>query len=64
MRVCAPVEVSFLWPPILCDPDDEMVLEVAVNGRADRLLIFNQRDLAGAERLGVSVERPGPARRS
>lgn len=30
--VCAPVEVSFLWRPILRDPDDEMVLEVAVNG--------------------------------
>jgi hypothetical protein len=25
-----------------------MVLEVAVNGRADRLLAFNQRDFAGA----------------
>lgn len=62
--VCRPVEVSFLWRPMLRDPDDEMVLEVAVNGRADRLLTFNERDFAGAERLGVRVERPGPAWRS
>jgi predicted nucleic acid-binding protein len=44
---------------MLRDPDDEMVLEVAVNGRADRLLTFNERDFAG-ERLGVRIERPGP----
>ncbi len=62
--VCTPVEISFLWRPMLRDPDDEMVLEVAVNGRADRLLTFNERHFAGAERLGVRIERPGPAWRS
>lgn len=54
------VEVSFLCRPTLRDPDDEMVLEAAVNGRADRLLTFNLRDFAGSERLGVRVARPGP----
>ena len=62
--VCTPVEISFLWRPLLRDADDEMVLEVAVNGQADRLLTFNDRDFAGAARLGVTVERPGPAWRS
>jgi putative PIN family toxin of toxin-antitoxin system len=64
LAVCRPVEISFLWRPILRDADDEMVLEVAVNGRADRLLTFNERDFAGSGRLGVTVERPGPAWRS
>src|SRR6266481_6069840 len=64
LAVCRPVEISFLWRPILRDANDEMVLEVAVNGRADRLLTFNERDFAGAGRLGVTVERPGPAWRS
>lgn len=59
--VCVPVEIPFLWRPALRDPDDEMVLEVAANGRADWLLTFNERDFAGAERLGVRVQRPGPA---
>ena len=62
--VCVPVEISFLWRPMLRDADDEMVLEVAANGRADRLLTFNDLHFAGAERLGVIVERPGPAWRS
>src|SRR5438128_688643 len=36
--LCRPVEISFLWRPMLRNADDEMVLEVAVNSRADRLL--------------------------
>ena len=55
---------SFLWRPMLPDPDDETVLEAALHGRADRLLTFNVRDFAGSERLGVDVERPGPAWRA
>src|ERR1700720_770011 len=30
--VCSPIEISFLWRPMLRDADDEMVLEVAANG--------------------------------
>lgn len=56
-----PVEISFLWRPTLRDPDDEMVLEAAMHGRADRLLTFNLRDFVAGKRLGVSIERPGPA---
>lgn len=62
--VCTPVEVSFLWRPMLRDPDDEMLLEAAVNGGADRLLTFNLRDFANARQLGIEIERPGPAWRA
>lgn len=55
------LDISFLWRPVLQDPDDEMVLEAAVQGRVDRLLTFNLRHFRGAERFGVMVERPGPA---
>lgn len=57
-------EIAFLWRPILRDPDDEMVLEAAMHGRADRLLTFNLRDFAGGKRLGMRIERPGPAWRT
>jgi hypothetical protein len=57
--VCRPVEISFLWRPMLRDADDEMVLEAAVNGRADRLLTFNERDQP-ARRNGRAT-RPGLA---
>jgi len=57
---CEAVEVSFQWRPQLSDADDEMVLEAAVNGRADALLTHNVRDFAkGAARFGLRVLRPG-----
>ena len=33
-----PVETHLSWRPQLPDPDDEMVLEAAINGRADALV--------------------------
>ena len=57
---CEPVEVSFQWRPQLSDANDEMVLEAAVNGRADALVTHNVRDFAtGAARFGLRVLRPG-----
>jgi len=59
--VATPVVISYLWRPMLRDPDDELVLETAVNGSADVLLTFSQRDFAGARRFVPIVSRPGPA---
>ncbi len=63
VAVARPVTISYLWRPTLHDPDDELVLETAVNGGADLLLTFNERDFAGAERFAPRVVRPGPALR-
>jgi predicted nucleic acid-binding protein len=55
-----PVDVHFGWRRKLADPDDEMVLDAAVNGRADVLVTHNIRDfLQAAPRFGLSVLRPG-----
>ena len=51
-------EVFFRWRPLLSDPDDEMVLELAVACAATHLITFNKRDFAGAERFGISVLTP------
>ncbi len=57
---CDPVEVSFRWRPQLSDPQDEMVLEAAVNGRADALVTHNVRDFVhGAARFGLRLMQPG-----
>ena len=57
---CEAVEVNFQWRPQLSDANDEMVLEAAVNGRADALVTHNVRDFVkGAARFGLRVLRPG-----
>lgn len=62
--VCEPVEGWFLWRPQLRDPSDEMVLETAVNGRADALVTFNSRDFGNVpSTFGVEVLSPRHALR-
>jgi putative PIN family toxin of toxin-antitoxin system len=58
--VVTPVEASYLWRPQLTDPADEMVLEAAVNGRADWIVTYNVRDFAVAtRRFKINVGGPG-----
>jgi putative PIN family toxin of toxin-antitoxin system len=57
-----PVPTHFLWRPQLRDPNDEMVLEAAVNGRAEALVTFNVRDYGtAATQFGVEVLLPRQA---
>jgi putative PIN family toxin of toxin-antitoxin system len=53
-----PVEVRFLWRPQLRDPDDEMVLEAAINGAADVIVTYNVADFGPAHRFGLRVAAP------
>ena len=56
------VELAFLWRPVLPDADDDMVLETAMNGRADGIVTFNRRDFEPAgRRFGTVVLSPGEA---
>lgn len=55
-----PIELHFRCRPQVRDPSDEMVLETAINGRADALVTYNVTDFALAgERFRISILRPG-----
>ena len=54
-----PVTSHFIWRPQLADAGDEMVLEAAVNGMADTIVTFNQRDYGRVPlRFGVTTLLP------
>ncbi|MBS0472337.1 MAG: putative toxin-antitoxin system toxin component, PIN family [Proteobacteria bacterium] len=63
-KVAEPVQFDFLWRPALPDPDDDMVLETAVNGAAAAVVTFNRRDFAvSASQFGLQVWLPADALR-
>ena len=62
IALAEPVETHFLWRPKLRDPGDEMVLEAAVNGRANTLVTFNARHFGAVpSHFGIEVLSPKEA---
>lgn len=54
-----PVETHFQWRPQGRDPNDEMILEAAINGAADAIVTYNVADFVeAAERFGLAVLSP------
>lgn len=54
-----PVEVHFQWRPQTPDPNDEMVLETAINGGASAVVTYNVADfVVAAKRFKISVLSP------
>lgn len=47
------------WLPILTDPDDEPLVQLACESAANRIVTYNTRHLAPASRLGIEVLKPG-----
>ncbi|PCI39667.1 MAG: putative toxin-antitoxin system toxin component, PIN family [Thiotrichales bacterium] len=48
-------EIHYLWRPILRDPGDDMVLEVAVNAKADFIITYNKKDFGGAKKFDIKI---------
>src|SRR6266851_3768609 len=60
--VARPVRLAFRWRPRLSDPDDDMVLETAINGSASAIVTFNQGDFApGTKGFSCAVILPATA---
>ena len=50
--------IHYLWRPALPDPEDDMVLEVAVAGECEYIVTYNEKDFRGAEQFGVKIISP------
>jgi putative PIN family toxin of toxin-antitoxin system len=50
--------ISFLWRPVLRDPDDDFLLDLAATARATHIVTHNVRDLAAAGQFGINVVTP------
>ena len=51
-------EIHFLWRPLLPDPDDDMVLELAFAAGCQHIITHNVSDFRGSQQLGVTALTP------
>ena len=51
-------KITFLWRPFLPDPNDDLVLEVAVAGEVDAIVTYNRKDFIGSDRFGIGILSP------
>lgn len=57
-RVANKQRIFYLWRPRLQDPNDELVLELAVAAACDSIVTFNRTDFAEALDFGIRVISP------
>ena len=51
-------EIFYTWRPVLPDPGDDMLLELAVAAGAKIVVTHNLRDFRGTEKWGVAAMTP------
>jgi len=54
-------QVFFAWRPFLQDPDDDLVLELAVAASAPFVITHNTGDFRGSDSMGVRAITPATA---
>ena len=51
-------KIYYLWRPLLKDPYDDHILEVAVAASADFIVTFNTKDFTNVNQFGIKVVTP------
>ena len=51
-------KIHYLWRPLLKDPKDDMVLELAVASKSEAIITYNKRDFSGVEQFEVRLMTP------
>jgi len=54
-------KIFFAWRPFLTDPNDDLLLEIAVAASAPLIITHNISDFAGSDSLGVRAITPSAA---
>ncbi len=52
-------DIYYLWRPVLTDPDDDMVLELAVAAGCRYIITHNVADFCGCLQFGIDALTPG-----
>ncbi len=50
--------IFYLWRPLLKDPKDDLVLELAVAAECNFIVTSNMRDFVGSDQFGIQVVPP------
>lgn len=48
-------DVYYLWRPILRDPGDDLILELAVRANCKYIVTYNKEDFEGVKDFGIHV---------
>lgn len=48
-------DVYYLWRPILRDPGDDLILELAVRANCKYIVTYNKPDFTGVKEFGIEV---------
>lgn len=56
--VARPQKIFFLWRPLLRDPNDDMVAELAIAASARAIVTHNRTDFLGIEPFGIAIWSP------
>jgi putative PIN family toxin of toxin-antitoxin system len=51
-------QIFYLWRPVAREPDDDFLIDLAVECQADYIITYNKRDLQAAERFGIRIASP------
>ena len=48
-------KIFYLWRPLLSDPKDDMILELAVSAGCDIIVTYNKDDFSEAKQFGIRI---------
>jgi len=51
-------KLHYLWRPVLKDPKDDHILELAIEAQCSTIITFNKRDFEGSAQFGIAIETP------